>query len=93
MTVIVSCSVAEGPLDLAGDDGTTGSYTISVAGTENGSIKANRIKANAGQSITIIAAPEAASGWKGSDEALAALKGGGGVTTAKATMMTTTLGI
>jgi hypothetical protein len=93
MTAIVSCSAAEGPLDLAGDDGTTGSYTISVAGGQNGNkITPSRFKANEGQLITINAAPAEASAWKGLPEDLSALKlGGGGVT--RAAMMTTTLGI
>ncbi|MDR1147514.1 MAG: hypothetical protein LBK66_02670, partial [Spirochaetaceae bacterium] len=48
MAVIVACSAAEGPLDLAGDDGTTGSYTISVVPGQNGNkITASRFKANA----------------------------------------------
>jgi hypothetical protein len=83
MTVIVSCSAVEGPLDLAGDDGTTGSYIISVVPGQNGKITASRIKANTGQLITINAAPAEASKWKGTPEDLAALNsGGGGVTRA-----------
>jgi hypothetical protein len=86
MTVIVSCSAAEGPLDLAGDDGTTGSYIISVAGGQNDNkITASRIKANAGQLITVNAAPAEASEWKGTSEDLEALNSGGGGARAKTT--------
>jgi hypothetical protein len=61
MTVIVSCSAAEGSIDSGSDDGTKGLYTIVVMKTENGSIKASRSAANANQTVTVTAVPAEAS--------------------------------
>jgi hypothetical protein len=71
MTVIVSCSAAEGSIDTGSDDGTKGLYTIVVMKTENGSIKASRSAANANQTVTVNVTPAEASKSETS--------GGGGV--------------
>jgi hypothetical protein len=66
MTVIVSCSAADGSIDSGGDDGTKGLYTIAVAGgIQNGSIKASRSAANAKQQVTVEAVPAEPSGGGG----------------------------
>jgi hypothetical protein len=80
MTAVAGCSEDGAGALIAGiNDGTTGTYSISIDGEiANGVISASRSAANKGQIVTVNAYPAEASAWEGEGEAPASDEGGGG---------------